>query len=269
MKTIITLGIVIILSACTPRTDTESTQGPQTILAILAHPDDEAAIGQVLARYAREGHNVHLALAADGRYGFEEHAGIPPGDYLAQIRMNESICACETLGIKAPIFIGAHDGFGLLNGMDEYFRQSDMIKQRVTEIIGELNPNAILTFGPDGDTGHPDHKGISDLVTEVILRNEGWYEKYPLYYVAWPQEKEVWIAQGSQTALNYVAPKYMNVHITYSVDDRDKTFKSLDCYKSQYTETDVSQWIDAELRDSTFTSYFRQFKTDTTIKNRF
>lgn len=61
-----------------------------------------------------------------------------------------------------------------------------------------------MTFGPDGDTGHLNHKGISDLVTEIIVRNQGWYEKYPLYYLAWPKEKEFWIPQGELTNLNYV-----------------------------------------------------------------
>ncbi|MFU8861147.1 MAG: PIG-L deacetylase family protein [Cyclonatronaceae bacterium] len=74
------------------------------------------------------------------------------------------------------------------------------MKEDIKRIIGELKPDAILTFGPDGDTGHPDHRAISDLTTEVLLR-EGWAKTYPLYYIVWPREKEVWIPQGGMTSL--------------------------------------------------------------------
>lgn len=40
----------------------------------------------------------------------------------------------------------------------------------------------LITFGPDGDTGHSDHRYIGAVTTEIILR-EGWVTKYPLYYV--------------------------------------------------------------------------------------
>jgi N-acetylglucosamine malate deacetylase 2 len=265
MKRLLFLSLILGLIACSDNGKL-STKATKTILAVLAHPDDEAAIGQILARYAREGNKVYLVVAADGRYGFEEHAGIPPGDSLVKVRKAESICACEILGIEKPIFFEAHDAFGALNGLDEYFRQTAMIKAKLAKTISELNPDAIITFGPDGDTGHPDHKGISDIVTEVILMNDGWYEKYPLYFIAWAKEKEVWIAQGSQTNLNYVDKKYRNIHITYTQEDQEKTFKSLSCYKSQYRNDDIDKWIEAEKTDTSFTTYFRQFVTDTEVR---
>lgn len=237
-------------------------------MAILAHPDDESALGQILAKYAGEGKKVYLVIAADGRYGVEEHAGIPPGDSLAAIRKMESICAAETLGIEPPIFLGLHDAFGLLTGLDEYFVQTSQIKEKLAKIIQEIDPDMIITFGPDGDTGHLDHRGISDLVTEVILR-EGWYERYPLYYLAWPKEKQVAIPQGGMTSLNYVHKNYRNIHITYSEEDRARLFRSLHCYKSQFTERDIQEWIEAEKRDSTFTTYFRQFLVDTVVRTSF
>lgn len=109
---------------------------------------------------------------------------------LAAIRKEETICASEILGINPPIFLEAHDSFGILSGINEYFEQTTQLKNTISRLIEEINPDVIMTFGPDGDTGHLDHKGISDLVTEIIVRNQGWYEKYPLYYLAWPKEKE-------------------------------------------------------------------------------
>ncbi len=54
------------------------------ILAIFAHPDDEGAIGTVLAKYAKS-HKVYIVIATDGRYGIRDHAGIPEGDSLAAV----------------------------------------------------------------------------------------------------------------------------------------------------------------------------------------
>ncbi len=268
MKQVIFMALLVGLIFTSDKI-TSQVKETKTLLAVLAHPDDEAALRQILSRYAREGHKVHLAIAADSRYGVEEHAGIPPGDSLAKIRMEESLCASEILGIEKPFFIGAHDGFGLLHGMGEYFKQTAMIKEKLTELIDKLQPHFIITFGPDGDTGHFDHKGIIDLVTEVILMHEGWYEKYPLFYLAWTKEKEVWIAQGSQTGLNYVNEKYRNIHISYTQEDQNKTFKSLECYKSQFTNEDIEKWIQAEKKDTTFTTYFRQFATNTKVRTEF
>ncbi len=267
MQKILCLVVMFLAVSCAQH-QTATKKEPKVLMAILAHPDDESALGQVLAKYAREGKKVYLVIATDGRYGTSDHAGIPPGDSLARIRKNESICAAEVLGIEPPIFLDLHDVFGLLTGLDEYFIQTRQAKDKIAAIIKQINPDILITFGPDGDTGHLDHKGISDLVTEVVLR-EGWYEKYPLYFLAWPKEKEVWIPQGSMSSLNYVDKKYRNVHITYSKEDRDKLFHSLDCFKTQFTENDVKQWIEAELRDSTFTTYFRRFVTDTTIQSSF
>jgi N-acetylglucosamine malate deacetylase 2 len=268
MKKLLLLGLITALTSCSADRAIP-TQSIKTILAVLAHPDDESAMGQILARYAREGNKVYLITSNDGRYGVEAHTGIPPGDSLSQIRLQETVCACDILGIEKPIFLGAHDGFGLLHGLGEYFKQTAEIKKKLTEAIIELNPDAILTFGPDGDTGNVDHKGISDLVTEVIFMNEGFYEKYPVFYLAWPKEKEVWLHDGFHTGLNYVDKKYRNIHISYTEEDRSKLFKSLECYKTQLTNEGVEKWIEAELKDTTFTTYFRQLITHTKVRTEF
>ena len=265
---LIYISLFIVLSACNGQKKTHTKKDVNTILAILAHPDDETAFGQILAKYAAEGKNVFLIIAADGRYGVEEHAGIQSGDSLALVRKKESICASEVLGINRPIFLEFHDGFGVVSGIGEYFDQTTRMKEKLVQSIQEVNPDVIITFGPDGDTGHLDHRGISDIVTELILR-EGWYEKYPLFYLTWPKEKLVSIPQGQMTSLNYVDKNYMNIHIKYSEEDRNKLFKSLECYKSQFTDNDVKNWIDAELIDTTFTTYFRQFVIDKNIRTEF
>ena len=240
----------------------------KTILAILAHPDDETAVGTILAKYSEQKNRVYLIIAADGRYGVTEHAGIPKGDTLAQVRELETICSCEKLGIEPPIFLKLHDGFGLVDGIGLYFEQTTQLKESLKKKIEELKPDLIITFGPDGDTGHPDHRAISNITTEVILR-EGWYEKYPLFYIGWLKDKLVDMPGEQQDALNYVDERYLNVRIKYSDSDKEKLFESLRCYKSQFSDSEMSDWITAEIKDSVNTFYFRQFRTELNQRTEF
>jgi len=238
------------------------------IAVILAHPDDETAVGQVLAKYARLGHEVQLMIAADGRYGVEAHAGIPAGDSLAALRANESRCACNLLGIEPPIFFGLHDGFGVYTDLGLYFNQTNGLKKQLKHHLDSINPDMIITFGPDGDTGHPDHRGIGDIVTEVVLA-EGWYDRFPIYYIGWLKEKAFDIPQGNMVSLNYVDQKYLNVRIPYEEEDLLKLFNSLSCYKTQLTVNDVEEWIKAERLDTSFIFNFRKLAMDTIVQNDF
>lgn len=240
-----------------------NTSQGKIILVILAHPDDETAVGPVLAKYG-EKNRVYLVLATYGEYGVREHAGIPAGDSLAQVRKLETICSCKSLGIEPPIFLGFNDGMGSRVGIGEYFKQTAEIKEKIKELIEEINPDAIITFGPDGDTGHADHRGISAITTEIILR-EGWYEKYPLYFVGWPKSVSVTIPLHSQ--LNYVDDKYLNVRIKYDDSHREKHFESIRCHKSQWNEIEMNDWIETEKADTTYIAYFRRFVVDSNITN--
>ena len=58
-------------------------QDKQTILAVLAHPDDESAVGPVLAKYAEAGHDVYLALLTSGQAG-GRGTDIPTGPELGR-----------------------------------------------------------------------------------------------------------------------------------------------------------------------------------------
>ena len=66
-----------------PAPDRGARSGAPVLLAIFAHPDDEASVAPVLAKYASEGVRVYLAVATDGRLGVSPHAGFAAGDELA------------------------------------------------------------------------------------------------------------------------------------------------------------------------------------------
>src|SRR5438132_3648183 len=75
----------------------------RTILAIFAHPDDEILVSPLLAKYARQGVHVYLAIATSGEQGVMPHAHIPAGDSLRNVRSEEARCAARELHINPPI----------------------------------------------------------------------------------------------------------------------------------------------------------------------
>ncbi len=249
MKPILYLTLLLGAISCSEKRESK------TILTIVAHPDDETAMGAILAKYAATD-KVYLLIAADGRYGVTEHANIPAGDSLVKIREAETICSCSKLGIEPPAFLRFHDGFGLFDNLGEYFEQTTPLKKVLKEKIEEINPDLIITFGPDGDTGHPDHRAIGDFVTEIVLK-EGWYEKYPIYFMAWSK------AEIDDPNLGYVDPKYLNVSISFSDQDEEKSFESIRCHKSQFSDEDANEWIESERKKESNTFYFRELSVST------
>jgi len=154
----------------------------QTILAIFSHPDDETAIGPLLARYAAEGHAVHLITITSGQKGATPHVGIPAGDQLGAAREDELRCAAARLGIQEPILLRFQD-----QGISDP-PTLETVATRIREKINELKPDVIVTWGPDGLSGHPDHRATSSITTEIFQqRSRLQHRPKKLYYVAWPE----------------------------------------------------------------------------------
>ena len=66
-------------------------------------------VAPILARYARDGVQVHLIIATDGAQG-GSNTSIPRGPELARVRDAEARCATDALGIQPPILLGFPDG---------------------------------------------------------------------------------------------------------------------------------------------------------------
>jgi LmbE family N-acetylglucosaminyl deacetylase len=241
-----------------------SEDAKKTIMAIFAHPDDETTIGPILAEYANLG-DIHVVVATDGRYGVADHGGLPAGDALVAIRKDEMTCACKALGINPPHFLNAKDGLGL-NGNHDFYVEVAKLKERIKAKIAELNPDVILTFGPDGDTGHPDHRMVGMMTTEILLR-ENWVDTIDLYHFAWTEEQTKKFPED--WGLGWVHPDLLHTRITFSHEAEERAFKSLRCHKSQYQEAEFDSWIQAERNDTTNILYFRKFALDSEVRKTF
>lgn len=164
------------------------------LMAVLAHPDDESmAMGSTLAKYASEGVAVSLVVATRGDAG--RYRGHAPGTLehpgaaaLATLREGELHAACDVLGIGERVLLDYHD------------QQLD--RAHPAKVIGEiaheirrLRPDIVLTFGPEGSYGHPDHIAISQFAAAAIVEAAmsggvdagGAEHAVPkFYYLAWP-----------------------------------------------------------------------------------
>lgn len=134
------------------------------LMCVLAHPDDESlGNGGVLAKYASEGIETYLLTATRGERGWfgapEEYPG-PAG--LGRIREAELCAAAEVLGIREVAFLDYLDG-----ELDEA-PASEAIA-RIAGHLRRVQPQVVLTFGPDGSYGHPDHIAISQLTTAATV----------------------------------------------------------------------------------------------------
>ena len=165
------IGIAVLCAALLiPCNSPAAKQDARTpvLLAVFAHPDDESTVSAVLAKYAAAGVRVYLATATDGRLGVAAHAGTTAGDSLAATRAEELKCTTEKLGINPPIMFGLYDQLKMGEGLQLHMAQLAEMRDRVTKLFEELQPDAVITWGPSGWTGHPDHRLVSDIVTEVF-----------------------------------------------------------------------------------------------------
>ncbi len=244
-----------LLLSCTTREGAEvkssDVMQKETIVVVVAHPDDETAIAPVMAKYAKD-HEVYLILATDGSYGVTDHAGIPEGDALVQVRNQEAACSCAALGVHPPIHLGLIDGLGFY-ARGDFYQQMSAMRESLHEEFTRLQPSIVLTFGPDGDTGHHDHRLVGNMTTEVLLSHDE-YADVDLYHYGWTKRQADKFPQWN---LGYVSEAYLDTAISFSEQDEERAFASIQCHKSQYPQSEMDEWIRIEREDSENKLYFR------------
>jgi LmbE family N-acetylglucosaminyl deacetylase len=152
------------------------------LLAVFAHPDDESfRCGGTLALLARRGACVQPLTFTRGE---GELCGNPPlcrPDQLGGVREQELRCACTALGIKPPILLDYRDG--ALAGVDE-----EVALTHILVVIRELQPQVLLTWPPDGLSGHPDHAAVSRWTSLAFERTGSLGPEAPaaVYHLAVP-----------------------------------------------------------------------------------
>jgi len=144
------------------------------LLACFAHPDDEAfTAAGVLAASTARGVQVRLVCATGGEEGDIRQPGVATRETLGQVRYQELQHSCAVLGVPAPIMLGYRDsGWGDSPAQchPHAFVQAPPMRVigRLVEEMRRFKPHLVLTFEPDGISGHKDHKAISRHTTAAV-----------------------------------------------------------------------------------------------------
>jgi LmbE family N-acetylglucosaminyl deacetylase len=225
-----------------------------TLMAVLAHPDDESlGVGGTLAKYAAAGVDVFLLTATRGERGRfnghrpeeQEHPGATA---LAAIRERELRAAGAELGLRRV---------SLLDFADQQLGFADP-HDAIERIVGELRrirPDVVLTFGPDGAYGHPDHIAISQFTTAATMAaadpafvralvdtEQRTHSVSKLYYIAWPEptwaayESAVGKLSSTVDAVQRRPTPWPDWAITTDIDAREVSatvWRAVCCHQSQ------------------------------------
>jgi LmbE family N-acetylglucosaminyl deacetylase len=148
---------------------------PDTILAVLAHPDDESlACGGTLARLSDAGARVVLLCASRGERGsVSDRALVADGD-LGRVRSQELHEAAKILGIAEVLILHHPDG-------DLRWAEVPQLHAEIVSTIQRYEPDGVITFAEDGLYWHLDHIGVHER-TYTAVKSLG-ANAPPLYYV--------------------------------------------------------------------------------------
>lgn len=127
----------------------------RSVLAVFAHPDDEAiAAGGLLAWCASLGAAVSLLCMTRGEHGQGT------GD-VGEMRSRELDAAARALGIGDVTLLDHEDG--MLAWLD-----ADRLQADITTAIDRYKPAVVVTFDADGVYGHPDHVAVHERTTTAV-----------------------------------------------------------------------------------------------------
>jgi LmbE family N-acetylglucosaminyl deacetylase len=164
----------------------------QTILVILAHPDDpEFFCGATLARWTSLGHTIHYCLLTRGDKGVRDQIVDP--EELARTREVEERGAADVLGVKDLVFLDYYDGY-IVPTLDARRDVARQIRRFRPDVVVTCDPTQI--FG-DNSINHPDHRYVGQIVVDAFFPAAG----NPLYFPELLQQeglepfapKELWL----------------------------------------------------------------------------
>jgi LmbE family N-acetylglucosaminyl deacetylase len=148
----------------------------RSILLVFAHPDDESfGVAGTVKKYTQQGVPVDLICATRGEKG--ARLDVPANVDTGTAREAELWAAAAIMGIRDIYFLGYIDG-----ELDK--ADANKVINRIADIMRRVKPEIVITFGPDGISGHSDHVAVGKAATKAFerLSAEGGGAR-KLYYV--------------------------------------------------------------------------------------
>ncbi|HEX9716820.1 MAG TPA: PIG-L family deacetylase, partial [Actinomycetota bacterium] len=156
------------------------------LAAVFAHPDDDTyGVAGTVALHASSGIEVSVVLATSGDAGRILDPSLATRATLGAVREAEDRASWAEIGVKPAFHFLRYPDCGL-NGVPE-----EELAERLIGLLADARPDVVITFGPEGVTGHDDHVTIGRVATLAFQRarersgdRSGFHR---LLYVALPQ----------------------------------------------------------------------------------
>jgi len=155
-----------------------------TVLGIWAHPDDDIYLSAgLMASAVRAGERVVDVTATHGEGGSMDEERWPPAT-MGKIRTAELLRSLDVLSVSEHLFLDGPVDVDMDAPLDE--RGGEQVRS----IMAEVSPDTVLTFGPEGMTGHRGHQDVSRWVTEAFyeVARPGARLLYATYTPEWCEE---------------------------------------------------------------------------------
>ncbi|HJZ49172.1 MAG TPA: PIG-L family deacetylase [Roseiflexaceae bacterium] len=189
------------------------------ILGLFAHPDDEVFVaGGTLAKYAAEGAEIMLISSTRGQAGQIRDSTIATRRTLGAVREQELRVSSERLGVQHSVCWDYDDG--MLQSLD----REQLIHDAVA-LIRSFRPDIVLSFGPDGGYGHPDHIVMCQVAAEAV-RRAGEPTQFPEHLAAGLAPHQPWRYYQSYFPANRLL--LLERLVQWLVQHKDRFHGSLD-----------------------------------------
>jgi LmbE family N-acetylglucosaminyl deacetylase len=228
---------------------TEDVERLGSVLSIWAHPDDEAYLAAgLMARAVANAQRVACVTMTAGELGTS--AAHPDPEVLGPLRRQELRNALGKLGVHEHVILGLPDG-----GCAELGEDAPV--DRLRRLIDGFGPDTIVTFGPDGMTGHPDHRAVSrwvDLAVEHVER-----PVRVLHPVVTPAHLEEFADVSTRLGLDdstvgVCEPDALDVHLTLAAEPLARKLAALRAHVTQTTPVfsaigtqRMAEWVREEM----------------------
>jgi LmbE family N-acetylglucosaminyl deacetylase len=133
-----------------------------TILGVWAHPDDDIYLAAgLMAAAVDAGQRVVDVTATRGEGGSMDEERWPP-ETMGEVRTEELLRSLEVLGVEEHRFLEGSVDVDMETGLNP------SAADQVREVMAEVDPDSVLTFGPEGMTGHVAHQDISRMTGQAF-----------------------------------------------------------------------------------------------------
>jgi LmbE family N-acetylglucosaminyl deacetylase len=137
-----------------------------TVLSVWAHPDDEAYLAGALLASLTDAGNRAVCVTATRGEAADPHSTPEERAALAALRTTELEDALALLGVTEHHWLDLPDG-----GCAAADPKAPV--RRLLDLLDAVRPDTVVTFGPDGFTGHSDHVAVGRWVDLALARWAG------------------------------------------------------------------------------------------------